>query len=484
MTTIKDLFRIASLTAVVFTLGACGNTAVRSAEEPVITQELISSKKYPDPAVRDELRAYQLGNVVFEKYIAKEYLLDRNDPKWNLRVAESYNVHTDRTSGRTSCWHYTTVLALSNQLYALSKDGTPGSYANVRSEEYLQLFNDLFAELSWYRGTDDVVGYNGTRKDVRLYAVDRAAARDSASISGIAAVYDDQMWMIREFVDAYRYTGEKKFLEHAEELVLYCLDGWDCSINPATGEEYGGITWGPGYASKHTCSNAPIIKPLAELAGIYKESDPKKAEYYLQWAEKIYNYSLKTFRNPNSVFGDTIWYNREMQGEGMDKKWVTTSLANPMDPTAYTYNTGAMISGAAYLYDMTGETKYLDDAKTFAAASHAFFTIQYGAEYDDMLTYRTNGRVWFNLILLTGYLDLYPHAPEVAPYIETFENSLNYAYENYYCNGILPRNYIEGWNKSAVQNNPDAAKDVMESASNAEMYARLAEYHRSLKNKR
>ncbi len=77
------------------------------------------------------------------------------------------------------------------------------------------------------------------------------------------------MWIVRELLEAYEVTGEKRYLDKAEYLTAYVLDGWDCTLDE-NGSQHGGITWGPGYVTKHSCSNGPIVAPLVKLADIYK----------------------------------------------------------------------------------------------------------------------------------------------------------------------------------------------------------------------
>src|SRR5690606_40663265 len=94
-----------------------------------------------------------------------------------------------------------------------------------------------------------------------VYGVNRGNSKGGAQVEGIENVYDDQMWLIREFLEAYKVTGNELFLEKAEYLTAYVLDGWDCTIDE-NGNEVGGISWGPGYVTKHACSNGPMISPL------------------------------------------------------------------------------------------------------------------------------------------------------------------------------------------------------------------------------
>ena len=98
--------------------------------------------------------------------------------------------------------------------------------------------------------------------------MNRGSDKEVAEVEGIMNVYDDQEWLVRELVHSYRITGNSKYLEQAEYLAAYVLDGWDCNPD-ANGGEVGGITWGPGYVTKHACSNGPMITPLVWLYEIY-----------------------------------------------------------------------------------------------------------------------------------------------------------------------------------------------------------------------
>ena len=138
-------------------------------------------------------------------------------------------------------------------------------------------------------------------------AVHRSSTRFTANVQGIENVYDDQMWLCRELIRAYRLTDKEEYLETAIHLADYIIDGWDC-WRDADGKEYGGITWGPGYNSKHACSNAPAIQPLVWLSQICRERDEEveyryrdasnavvsemrlRSELYLDFAGKIYDW--------------------------------------------------------------------------------------------------------------------------------------------------------------------------------------------------
>ncbi len=69
------------------------------------------------------------------------------------------------------------------------------------------------------------------------------------------------MWLVRELLESYHITGEQRYLEKAEYLMEYVLDGWDCTLDEQ-GNPLGGVALGPGYLTKHSCSNGPIVSPF------------------------------------------------------------------------------------------------------------------------------------------------------------------------------------------------------------------------------
>ena len=136
-------------------------------------------------------------------------------------------------------------------------------------------------------------------------------------------VYDDQMWLIREYLEAYKFTGDTKYLTKAEYLTEYVLDGWDCTLD-ANGNQNGGIPWGPGYTTKHSCSNGPLISPLVWLHELYKgkndeitygyvatdnsrqKKTEKKSDYYLNMAKAVYDYQKQHLLTAEGVYDDMM----------------------------------------------------------------------------------------------------------------------------------------------------------------------------------
>lgn len=134
--------------------------------------------------------------------------------------------------------------------------------------------------------------YHESRNDdYRAYAVKRGFRINDASSGYMADVYDDNMWIAREFLNAYEVLKDESLLTKCKETIRYCLSGWDSSKNPDTGLEWGGIYWGPDYTSKHACSNGPIIATLVRLSKLFPEEEVF-GRTYLQWAKDVYDFLL------------------------------------------------------------------------------------------------------------------------------------------------------------------------------------------------
>lgn len=434
-------------------------------------------------------RAAQLADNVFDKYIDRElYDLDRNDEEWELNVFDGYSHEDESGDGGASVWHYTAVYALANRMYSLYKDSAKG-------DAYKKLMSDLFDELAWYRGTGEFVQFTGTNT-CTVYGVNRSTrGRDNAGVEGILNVYDDQMWLMREMLESYKLTGEEKYLTQAEYLANYCLAGWDCSLD-ADGNEYGGILWGPGYESRHTCSNGPIISPLVWLYEVYKDSDEttqykyqnelhevqsqtmKKSEYYLMFAKKVYNYTIRYLKKSNDLFYDNKGYNvTTWEATGVKYTYYTDGKYQPQE---LTYNSGSPLSGAVDLYRVTGDTSYLEQAKKLAAAAYAHFGDKTFKE--GIVRYPTGSiTTWFNFVLYRGFFDLYNvwQSDTSREYIDSFRNTVDYAYDNYYRNGFLPRDLAGGWHYGYEH---DMTTNVMDASSAAETMALAAQLEAKFDN--
>ncbi len=100
---------------------------------------------------------------------------------------------------------------------------------------------------------------------------------------------------------------------------------------------------------------------------------------YLTWAQRMYEWTQNCMLAPNGLYWDHI------------------DLAGTIEKTQWSYNQGVMLGAGVLLYKATGNRTYLEDAKSVANASLAF----YGSE-DRLWKQPTRfNSIWFkNLLIL------------------------------------------------------------------------------------
>src|SRR5699024_8513164 len=157
-----------------------------------------------------------------------------------------------------------------------------------------------------------------------------------------------------------------------------------------------------------------------------------------------------------------------VNGEKYRKHVPLTESVGP----AYSYNSGAMLSGAVDLYRVTQDNEYFTDAKMLTDASFEKFA-DLGAILPGYYTYDISGfNNWFNNVLLRSYLDVasYYDGAEIA--VQSFQKNLDYGYEHFLYKNMLPTNLLVGWNITDSKNKTEG----MFSFAFATEYARLALY--------
>lgn len=391
----------------------------------------------------------------------------------NTYMADTYNTQTGANGGSSDVWPYTAAIEAHNSILEalIEANDIDGTLYEDYFDKYRTRLEQLIDNLEYYRGTYRLSSYATTNKEWSVFAVPRASRRGAANVTGILNVYDDQMWLARELIRAYRITGNEKYLEEAAYLTDYVLEGWDC-WRDADGEEYGGITWGPGYNSKHACSNSPIIQPLMWLHDIYADRDSEidyyyrtadnnvtketmqRTDYYLDFAKRIYNWQKNKLQHSSGVFWD-------MMGAVTGEITVSRGYRQHVDnggPTGnfYSYNTGTMIAGASELFRVTREPVYQDDLSEISKASINRFS-KYIRKMD-AYEFNTDAKAtegfntWFNNVLMRSYVDAYPFSTNSSANLglTSFQKTLDYAFENHNRNNLLPIHLVEGWGTEVV----------------------------------
>ena len=454
-----------------------------------------------DIAIRDLQRAIDMTDATMERSFTGST---------SMRMYDTYNLETQQGSGTADVWPYTAAIeAHCSVIEALDalQEKAPQLYSNNR-DRYVKRMKQLFNALDYYRGTYTLNSYARIAQ-WSIYGVHRSNTKGTAAVTGIENVYDDQMWICRELVRAYKLTADNDYLTKAEYLANYCIDGWDCCLDD-NGNEYGGISWGPGYNSKHSCSNGPIIQPLVWLSEIYKTSDEqanlryyyilpdgtrtnemrRHSDVYLEMARKVYAWQKEKLLNKTTgVYWDMLGaVTGEIQyvGEGRNKYRTHVDSQGPSG-TAYTYNTGTMLAGTAELYRVTGEESYLDDLNALAQSSWRFFakgkrisgTVFYEWPTDSKAEEGFNA--WFDNVLMRAYVDaadqnttVYNGKTHAENALASFQQNLDYAFDNYQKQYMLPINLLNGWDVSTGDANVTKGFHQLAFASE---YAMLAVWH-------
>ncbi|NDV68305.1 glycoside hydrolase family 76 protein [Dysgonomonas sp. 25] len=447
-----------------------------------------TDKENPHVAISE--RNLQRAMAILDTAVAYHFVGDE------MAMARFYNPYTGERSEETgSIWMYSSAIEAANAiLHALEthkEHGNPKLY-DEHFNRYTELLNKLYKSADYYKGTFTLTSYTQT-KEWTVYGVDRGKGKGLARVEGIYNVYDDQQWLVREYLEAYKSTGDRTYLTEAEYLTEYILDGWDCTLDD-NGNESGGITWGPGYVTKHACSNGPMVSPLVWLYEMYKDKDDKityryidkdknrktaemnKGEYYLQFAKKVYDWQKVNLLREDGVYADMMGGCDPNCGVSYEtiagtKYRKHNPLRSPQGKP-YTYNCGTIVSGAADLFRVTRDSLYLNDGKTLSEASFAYFA-KPGAETEGYYTYPTDGfSNWFNGVLMRGYVDMQPFDEGTAKNIESFQQNLDYAYDNFLYKGFLPTNLLAGWKADEKENRLEG----MFSFTFAAEYAVLSHY--------
>jgi predicted alpha-1,6-mannanase (GH76 family) len=234
--------------------------------------------------------------------------------------------------------------------------------------------------------------------------------------------YDDNQWIAIACLDAYERTKDQEFLTEGKRLYDFMMTGHDTIAG-------GGLYWKEkDYTTKNTCSNGPGIIVALQL---YKATKEKK---YWQTALQLFNWTQKTLQSPQRIYFDLI-------------RLPTRTI----DSAFYTYNTGTMLQANVLFYEITKEKKYLKEAIILADAAYAHFFKQG----------RYPNHIWFNAVLLRGYLALHKHHQSIV-FINAFTKDAEAI-----------------WNEERDKQNligTKPKKGLIDQAALLEIYARLLKF--------
>ena len=201
------------------------------------------------------------------------------------------------------------------------------------------------------------------------------------ALGGGSRFYDDNQWIAISLLNAYARVHNRAYLDSAAMIYRFMMTGFDTTRG-------GGLYWEEHSThSKNTCSNGPGVLVALDLYKITKH------QYYLDTALLLYNWVNAHLRSPEGLYYDNI----RMKDGSIGK-------------AQYSYNTGTMLEADVYLFEITHDKTYLQQAKKTAESALSYFYA--GGKFRDSY--------WFNAVLLRAFQHLLQHDKD-NKYVKAFE---------------------------------------------------------------
>jgi Glycosyl hydrolase family 76 len=206
--------------------------------------------------------------------------------------------------------------------------------------------------------------------------------------------YDDNAWVGIELARIYEQNHEAAVLGGAEGIMAFEMAGWDTQPGVVCP---GGIPFSNSAEGieRNTVTNAPTAELGLQLYRLTGNAQ------YLQFAEMAYEWVRACLIEPNGLYADHI------------------GLRGKVEPTEWSYNQGAMIGAGVMLYQATGNSAYLYQARQTAKAAIGYYSSERLGQENPFFV-----SVYFRNML---YLDSVTHDP---PGTKLVQGYVNYAWEH------------------------------------------------------
>ncbi|GAA3636161.1 glycoside hydrolase family 76 protein [Microlunatus ginsengisoli] len=160
--------------------------------------------------------------------------------------------------------------------------------------------------------------------------------------------YDDSEWVGLLDIQHWNRFHDDASLREAQRVFDLVISGWD---DDTTHAAPGGVFWtqAPWSQDRNTVSNMPAA--LLGL-GLYRITGMR---IYLDWSVRMYEWTNRNLQRDNSLYNDHL------------------GLEGAVDPTVWSYNQGIPIAVNCLLADLTGQRRYLREARRIAAAAADFY---------------------------------------------------------------------------------------------------------------
>jgi Glycosyl hydrolase family 76 len=167
---------------------------------------------------------------------------------------------------------------------------------------------------------------------------------------GGVSYYDDNEWIGIELARLYKLRHDAVALEKAEQIMAFVMSGWQTSPKLACP---GGVPFSdsPSNTDRNTVTDGPAAELGVQLYRITGNGT------YLQFALMAYEWVRDCLLSPSGLYYDHI------RPHGV------------IGQALWSYNQGSMIGAGVLLYQATGDSGYLYQARQTAKAAQAYFTL-------------------------------------------------------------------------------------------------------------
>lgn len=360
-------------------------------------------------------RAQQTLNSLYSNYSVDNTCLLRESYPFNEKHTVTYLASEEQANvpnPYSYLWPYSGTFSAVNALFETTKDK---KYQQLLDERVLKGLNEYF----------------DTSRSPYAYSsyIQSAPASDR--------FYDDNVWLGIDFTDTYQLTKNKKYLDKATQIWNFIESGTDDLLG-------GGIYWcEQKKESKNTCSNAPGSVFALKLFKATNDST------YFKKGKALYEWTKENLQDST----DFLYFDH-------------IRLDGKIGKAKFAYNSGQMMQSAALLYQLTKDPVYLEEAQNIARECYNYFFVDFIPTSGETFKMIKKGDIWFTAVMLRGFIELY-HIDQNKTYIDAFDKSLEYAWENARDDKGLFHTDLSG-------NSKDSKKWLLTQAAIVEMYGRLA----------
>ncbi|WP_165356532.1 glycoside hydrolase family 76 protein [Sphingosinicella sp. BN140058] len=201
--------------------------------------------------------------------------------------------------------------------------------------------------------------------------------------------YDDNLWVGLAQVQHHRAFRDPASLGHARAVFELIRSGWS---EDAGLPSPGGVRWTQkaDNGDRNTVSNMPAAQLGLRLHQITGD------RAYLDDALLYYGWTNAVLQRSDGLYHDHL------------------KIDGTIEKTIWTYNQGVPIAVNALLWQVTGEARYLEEARRIAAAARDRFPI---AQLDRQPP-PFNAIYFKNLLLLDGIANTREHRPTMQAYAD------------------------------------------------------------------